>query len=106
VKVTINGIVYDTDAAQKLAHKPTCSSDQQLYRQPDGSFFLLILQLHVDGQPLGPHDIWIDLGKKAPRKSRLCLTARVKPLSSRTAMEWCIKTQIPQTFRGYLLECL
>src|SRR5262245_40252450 len=35
VKVTINGITYDTDTASKLAHQPTCSSDQQLYQMPN-----------------------------------------------------------------------
>lgn len=106
VKVTISGITYDTDTAKKLAHKPTTSSDQQLYQTPGGQFFLLILQMMVDGKKLGPHDIWVDLGKKKPGKSRLCITARIVPVNSRSAMEWCIKTQIPMNFRGYLLECL
>jgi hypothetical protein len=106
VKITIDGITYDTDTARKLAHKPTTSSDQQLYRTPDGRFFVLLLQMYVDGKKLGPDEIWIDLGKKKPRRSRLCITARIVPVSNRKAVEWCIKTQIPETFRGYLLECL
>ena len=106
MKVTINGITYDTDTATKLAHQPTCSSDQQLYQMSNGDFFLLILQMHVDTKKLGPHEIWIDLGVKPPRQARLCITARILPLTHQKALEWCIKTQIPVTFRGYLLECL
>jgi hypothetical protein len=106
LKITVDGIDYDTDRAEKLAHKPTCSSDQQLFRMPNGNFFLLILQMHVDGLKLGPNEVWIDLGRKSPRKTRLCITARILPLSARRAVEWCIKTQIPTTFRGYLLESI
>ena len=106
MKVTINGIVYDTSLSKQLAHKPTASSDQRLYQLPSGEFFLLKLQMLVDGEKIGPNEVWIDLGREKPRKSRLCITARVLPLSNREAMEWCIKTQIPLTFRGYLLESI
>jgi len=106
VKVTINGKVYDTNLSKKLAHHPTSSSDQQLFQTDSGEFFLLKLQMLVDGEKIGPHEIWVDLGEKKPRKSRLCITARVIPLTNRQAMEWCIKTQIPATLRGYLLESI
>jgi hypothetical protein len=106
VKITIGDITYDTNTAKKWARKPTYSSDQQLYQTPSGEFFLVILQLHADGIKLGPNEIWIDLGRKKPSKSRLCLTARILPLKNRKAMEWCIKTQIPPPFRGYILESI
>lgn len=106
MKITISGITYDTDTAAKLARKPTYSSDQQLYQTPEGKFFLVIMQLHVDGLKLGPTEIWIDLGRKNSANSRLCLTARIQPLENRQALEWCIKTQIPSPFRGYLLESI
>ena len=106
VKVTINGTVYDTSLSKKLAHRPTASSDQQLFQSPTGEFFLLKLQLLVDGQRIGPDEVWVDLGRKKPRKSRLCITARVIPMTNQEAMVWCIKTQIPTTFRGYLLESI
>lgn len=105
MKITINGITYDTDQAAKLAHFPTHSSDQQLYRSEAVGFFLLVLQICVDGQKLGPNEVWIDLGKR-PRKTRLCITARIVPMSNREALTWCIKTQIPLPFRGLLLESI
>ena len=106
MKIIIKGITYDTDTASKLAHLPTQSSDQQLYHSEEVGFFLLVLQICVDGQKLGPNEVWVDLGKKKPRKSRLCVTARIIPMSNRDALVWCIKTQIPLTFRGFLLECI
>lgn len=71
---------------------------------PDGEFFLLIHQIYVDGQKLAPHDVWVDL--RAPGRSQARLQCRqgIRPLKRHEALEWCIKTQIPETFRGLLLE--
>jgi len=107
VKITIDGTNYDTETATQLAHRPTCSSDQQLYQTPEGKFFVVYLQIHVDGKKLGPNEIWIDLRRKTSSpKSRLCLTAQIIPLTKHQAVEWSIKTQIPVPFRGYLLESI
>ncbi len=106
MKVTISGITYDTDTARKLAHKATTSSDEQLFQMNEGDFFLLILHLHVDGVKLGPGESWLELNKPAEGKSRVTVTAKVAPLTSRKALEWCIRTQVPLTLRGYLLDCI
>lgn len=106
MKATIGGITYDTDTARKLAHKPTPSSDEQLYQSPSGEFFLLVIQAYVDGQKLGPNEVWFDLGRSAAPNSRLRFRGRILPLRSEQALRWCIRTQVPVTLRGYLLDCL
>jgi hypothetical protein len=106
LRVTIDGVTYDTDEATKLCHFPTPSSDQQLFQTECGDFFLLVLRLRVDGKQLGPHERWIDLGKGRNDHSRLSVSARILPLTPKAALEWCIKTQVPAPLRGYLLDCL
>lgn len=106
MKATIDGIPYDTDQSRKLAYKATVSSDAQLYQTSEGRFFLLNLQLYVDGQKLGPSECWIDLRDSADVSSRLKVGAEIVALTSRQALEWSIRTQIPETFRGYLLESI
>ena len=106
LKATIDGIVYDTDQSRKLAYKATVSSDAQLYQTSDGRFFILNLQLYVDGQKLGRDECWLDLRKSADSSSRLKVGAEITVLTTRQALEWSIRTQIPETFRGYLLEAI
>ena len=106
LKATIDGIVYDTDESRKLAYKATVSSDAQLYQTSDGRFFLLNLQLYIDGQKLGPNECWLDLRKSPDISSRLKVGAEITVLTTRQALEWSIRTQIPETFRGYLLEAI
>jgi len=106
LKATIDGIVYDTDQSRKLAYKATVSSDAQLYQTSDGRFFILNLQLYVDGQKLGLNECWLDLRKSPDISSRLKVGAEITVLTTRQALEWSIRTQIPETFRGYLLEAI
>jgi len=106
LKATINGIVYDTDRSQKLAHKASSSSDAQLFQTDEGRFFLLTLQLYVDGQKLGPTECWVDLRTDPKVRSRLKVVAEITAFEPRHALEWVIKTQIPSTLRGYLLESI
>ena len=106
MKATIEGIVYDTDQSKRLAHKASISCDTQLYQTEDGRFFLLILQLYVDGRKLAPDECWLDLRESPKIKSRLKVAAELTVLTSRQALEWAIKTQIPATLRGYLLEAI
>ena len=73
---------------------------------PEGGFFLWRHQVYVDGQKLGRNEIWIDLRRDPKAKSRLRCHREIVPLTPREALEWCIKTQIPETLRGYLLESL
>jgi hypothetical protein len=106
LKTQISGIVYDTHRSEKLAHKATISTDAQLFQTREGLFFLLVLQLYADDRKLGPEESWTDLRHTPDLLARLKVAAEIKPLTSREALEWAIKTQIPETFRGYLLEAI
>ena len=109
VRVQIGNKIYDTAVATKLAAHRTSSGHAELYRTSEGDFFLLIRQIYADGNPLGPHDTWVDLRIRRPGRiphSRLTCRQGIRPLKRREALEWCIKTQIPQTFRGILLESI
>jgi hypothetical protein len=106
LKATIDGILYDTDESKKLAHKASISSDTQLFQTIDGRFFLLVLSLHVDGRKLAPDECWIDLKNLPGIRSRLKVGAEITVLSARQAVEWSVKTQIPETLRGYVLESI
>ena len=106
LKETIGGITYDTDAGRKLAHKPTLSSDQQLFQTPAGQFFLLTLQLHVDGRKLEPNECWIDLRHNPGVSSRLTVSSKITPLTGHEAIRWCVRSLVPETLRGYLLESI
>lgn len=106
VRTEIAGKFYDTETALKLAGKGSPSSQQDFMQTPDGAFFLWLHQVYVDGQKLGPNDLWIDLRTDPKARSRLHCQRQIVPLTSREALEWCIKTQIPETLRGYLLDSL
>jgi hypothetical protein len=106
VKTTIGGIEYDSEASKKLAHKATSSIDEQLHITTDGNYFLLILQVMVDGKPLGPYESWMDLRQGGKGANRLSVGERILALTHRQTIEWCIKTQIPSTLRGFFLESI
>ncbi len=97
---------YDSDEATCLAAERTQSNQQELYQSSEGVFFLLIHQIYVDGKRLNPHELWVDLRKGKGANSRLRCVQDIVPLTDREALEWCVKTQIPETLRGYLLDCL
>ena len=104
MKVQIGQKIYDTTSATSLAGHRTRSSHQELFQTAEGDFFLLVHQICVDGNKLGPHDIWVDLRTTRDPNSRLQCRQGIRPLQRHEALEWCIKTQIPETFRGLLLE--
>lgn len=104
MRVQIGNKIYDTAAATSLAGFRTRSSHQELFQTDEGDFFLHIHQIYIDGNQLGPHDIWIDLRSTRDPNSRLNCKQGIRPLERHEALEWCIKTQIPVTFRGLLLE--
>jgi hypothetical protein len=104
VRAQIGQKIYDTDSASSLAGHRTRSSHQELFQTQEGDFFLFIHQIYVDGQKLGPHETWVDLRTNQDPHSRLDCRQGIRPLQRHEALEWCIKTQIPQTFRGLLLE--
>ena len=104
VRVQIGNKIYDTASATSLAGYRTRSSHQELFQTSEGEFFLFTHQIYVDGAKLGPHEVWIDLRRTRDPNSRLRCRQGIRPLQRHEALEWCIKTQIPATFRGLLLE--
>ena len=97
---------YDSAESTCLAAERTHSNQQELYQTSEGSFCLLIHQIYVDGKRLNPHELWVDLRSGKNTSSRLRCVQDIVPLTDREALEWCVKTQIPETLRGYLLDCI
>jgi len=106
MKKTIGDKTYDSDTARSIAGERTQATHQELFHTPEGDFFLLIHQIYVDGKRLNPHELWVDLRPATSEQSRLRCAQNIVPLTHREAVEWCIKTQIPETLRGYVLDCL
>lgn len=106
MKKTIGNTSYDTEISTSLAAERTQSTHQELHQTPEGEFFLLIHQIYVDGKRLNPHELWVDLRDASGEQSRLRCVQDILPLSHREAVEWCVKTQIPETLRGYVLDSL
>ena len=104
MRVQIGNKTYDTASDTRLAGHRTASRYQELFQTSEGDFFLYVQQIYVDGSKLGPNDTWVDLRKKRDPHSRLHCRHGIRPLRRHEALEWCIKTQIPETFRGLLLE--
>ena len=106
MKKKIGTKTYDTEDAKSLAAERTRSMHQELFQTSEGDFFLLVHQIYVDGKRLNPHELWVDLRNATSEQSRLRCVQDIVPLSRLQAVEWCIKTQIPETLRGYVLDCL
>jgi len=84
--------------------------DEYLYQTAAGDFFLLRKIVYLDGRMMGPIENMppeLLLGTAvAARKRRTRLKEKIIPMSAREALLWCVKTQIPETLRGYLLDCI
>lgn len=116
MKATIDGQTYDTEQAECVASDCGRDNDINLYQTAQGAFFLEKIECLLDGKPLPPGkqawDIDSRLGpirsKRAQRERnrRMSYRHHIWPVSARQAMIWCIKTQIPECFRGYFLESI
>ena len=122
MKAIINGKAYDTDEASWQATFLTASdTDHQLYRTADGEFFLVLDEVILDGRRLGPLEDVKDLAPELvmpdtpspaaarifwERQSRINRQIDIVPVTAREALLWSIKTQIPATLRGYVLDCV
>lgn len=109
--VTKTGSEVDLETAEQVAEDPWLSGHVKLFRTGDGKFWLETREIWVDGYRLrgdvDPQDVYIETGIVNPRLDpRVDRRKHVQPMTPRQALEWCIKTQIPETFRGYLLESL
>jgi hypothetical protein len=113
MKATLHGHTFDTEDAKDICNDDSPDGGDWLYQTKDGRFFLVEMTTYLDGRKLKP---WEDVNDVAPelqsleamgdRLARVELCQQIIPLSSREAMRWCIKTQIPECFRGYLLDCI
>lgn len=116
MKTRINGKL-----ATEIAMDPSPDGDDTLYRTASGEFYLEEGTTFVDGNKLKP---WEEVEVIAPEldycrgpaaqitskieasRRRVRHVTSIKRLSARDAMIWCIRTQIPECFRGYLLESI
>lgn len=106
----MNSKRFDPKHAEELANYPTMSTDEKLFRTEEGEFFLKLTDTWVDMRRLSPDEDAVETyfaaGVENLPSPRVVHTTKITSLTHRQAMEWCIKTQIPETFRGYLLDCL
>lgn len=89
------------DTAEELACYPRRSTEETLYRTPEGEFFIDLGETWLNGRRLEPDEDFDPC-----TQGRAIYTSTIIPITAREAIEWCIKTRIPETFRGYLLDCL
>ena len=115
MKATLNGKNYDTEEASQIAGCDSPDGQDTLYETAEGEFFLRVGSTYLDGRKLQPCEHPYDLapslrgkGRKAlqERLDRLRFEPEIVPLTERQAMIWCIKTQLPECFRGYVLESI
>jgi hypothetical protein len=106
LKPQFDSKAYETGKGKRLAKLSTLNSEETLYQTPEGGFYLLITETFFKERKLAPFEDWRRLGVTRLPDDRLHDEQRRISLSPRQALEWCVRTQIPETFRGYLLECL
>lgn len=122
MKATINDLIYDTDEAEYQCSDSSPDGDDTLYRAEDGRFFLEVQETFLDGVKLRPGESVEnlapeldvcnnDLGESPARISRRRrkrerVLRRIVPMTEREALTWCVKTQMPDCFRGYVLESI
>ena len=109
-KVVIDGETYNVKSSEEIGENIWRESGEEfLYQTKSGDFFLEITDLWIDGVRLDPMQEEPKETEElmgAARRKRVAMKSRIVPLTNRDAMIWCIKNQIPETFRGYLLDCI
>jgi hypothetical protein len=112
MKATINENTYDTEKAEEICTDASPDGEDILYRTKDGRFFVVLVHTFLDGVKLRPDE---DPYERAPElddmkleqvRTRIQHMHEIKPLSDREALVWCVKTQMPDCFRGYVLESI
>ena len=125
MKATFNGILYDTDEAENICNATSRDGDDFLYQTSEGRFFLVKQSTYLDGVKLRPSESPEDVAPEldsgsddledageswasiySERRRRIRVTRTIVPLSDREALVWCIKTQLPDAFRGRVLESI
>jgi hypothetical protein len=120
MKATIDNQTYDTKKAKEICMEPSPDGDDYLYQTKDGRFFLLETEMFLDGVKLRPDqdpdeiapeldvcNFKVPLSEiEAQQRARIRCYQKIRPLSDRAALVWCVKTQIPACFRGYVLDAI
>lgn len=106
MRAIINGKKYNTRSAEELTMIPG-DSEECLYQTKTGDFFLHKSVTYLDGREMGCDEVMPPelqpMEAAAARKRRVSCKQTIIPMSAREALTWSIKTQTPETFRGYLL---
>jgi hypothetical protein len=98
--VTINfeGKNYDTSQAVKVSIRPGVDSHQELMQTPDGDYFLVVRRVLLNRHRTP--------GEANGYTERFIQNQEIVPLSASQALEWCLKSHIPQELHRYLPEYL
>ena len=106
MRANIDGQIYDTEFATSLAAHSTISSHEELFQNAQGEFFLWVHQISVEGQKVDLKEVSPDVRLLEPSDSPLRCFQKIIPLTRSEALAWCIETQIPQSLRAHLCQCL
>ena len=122
MRATIDGKTYDTERSKEICSNPSPDGDDYLFQTKDGRFFLQIGTTFLDGVKLRPDQDAEILAPElnpfvcrneptevvaARRRARVRYVRTIIPvMSDREALVWCVKTQMPDCFRGYVLEAI
>src|SRR6185503_7558559 len=108
MRTEVNGKFYDTSDSEDIAIDTLPTGDNHLYQTRQGEFFLLWQQSYLDGRQLGPEEDLYELapdlfirGAAKERSRRTKSVFAIQPPTTKAAMVWCVKTQIPKQLRGY-----
>ena len=116
MKKTTKGVTYETETAKSFFSDGLIGENLTLYQTSTGEFFLFSIRPLIDGKriPKGKatHEILPDL--LADPGTERCQVARkrvtwqdkIRPLTRRKALAWCIRTQMPRTFHKELTRFL
>jgi hypothetical protein len=121
MKVTIHGTTFNTEEVEQIATDASPVGDDCLYRTPEGQFFPVLMSTFVDSIRLGPSECpedrepeldytqsWGNATRHVMKqcRARIRCTKRIVPVTDRQTLVWCVKTQIPECFRGCILESI
>ena len=102
MKKTIKGVTYDTESAKLICNWPGRTYEEELYRTPGGSFFILRLKSMLDGKIIKGSVLFSDcIGSAKPHR-----VDQIIPITRRQALVWAIRTQMPRTFHKDLARFL
>jgi len=113
MRTEVNGKLYDTSDSEDIAINTLPTGDNHLFQTKQGDFFLLLQQCYLDGRELGPGEDLYELapdlftpGASEERNRRTKSVLTIQPVTTKEALVWCVKTQIPKQLRGYMLDIL